>query len=97
MRRSWLALALGGAALATAFIAGERSSALSEIRRLPGPDRARIFGRAFEDLRATCSGTRAAGALLQHCREQARFVMLFPECDGGCHRFTVGLLPHAAR
>jgi hypothetical protein len=93
-----LALMVGATALILALAAGARFGARAEIRALSARDRARIFGRALEDLRTTCADpARANGALRDHCRAQAEFLTLFPECDAVCRSLAAGALPHARR
>jgi len=92
------ALVLGAALLVLALVAGTRSRTLADIRTLSAGDRARIFGRALEDLKTTCANlAQVDGALRDHCRAQAEFLRLFPECDPTCQSLTAGALPHARR
>jgi hypothetical protein len=97
-RRPILALTLGAALLAVALAAGAHSRAVTDIRAMSADDRARIFGRALEDLKTACGDpARADGALRDHCRAQAEFLTLFPECDRVCQSIAAGALPHARR
>ena len=93
-----LALAVGALLLILAVAAGTRSRSLADIRALSAPDRARMFGRALEDLKTSCpTPERVEGALRDHCRAQAEFVRLFPECDRACQSLAAAVLPHAKR
>jgi hypothetical protein len=68
------------------------------VAHLPTSSRAAIFRRAYDDLHETCALPEAAdGAVLEHCRSEASFVILFPECDTACGRAARALLPHACR
>jgi hypothetical protein len=85
-------LAIGAAGLAA------QAAYQSPVRDLPGATRAPIFQRAYEDLRATCGVPEAAaGSLRDHCVEQARFVLLFAECDAACANLARATLPRAHR
>jgi hypothetical protein len=96
-RRPAFALVIGAAALAAAVAAGQRWSALAQIRAISAADRARIFASAFEDLRTACVPVSKPALLADHCRQQARFVALFPECDQRCQSLASRLLPHPRR
>jgi cytochrome b pre-mRNA-processing protein 3 len=97
-RRPVAALAAGATLLVVVLAVGTRPGARADIGRLSPGDRARIFGRALEDLRTACADpARLDGALRDHCRAQAEFVTLFPECDRVCQTIATALLPHARR
>ena len=97
-RRPVAALALGAALLALAVAAGARSRAVADVRALSPSERGRIFARALEDLKTACvEPAQPDGALRDHCRAQAEFLMLFPECDRVCQSMAAGALPHARR
>jgi hypothetical protein len=97
-RRPVLALTLGAALLVAALAAGARSRTVTDIRAMSADDRARIFARALEDLKTACADPALAdGTLREHCRAQAQFLTLFPECDRACQSITAGALPHARR
>jgi hypothetical protein len=97
-RRPLLALAAGGLLLALALAAGAHFRSVADIPGLSAGERARIFRRALDDLKTGC-GDRAHedGALRDHCRAQAEFLTLFPECDGACRALAAASLPHARR
>ena len=92
------ALGLGVCLLILALAAGTRSRSLADIRALSAGARARIFARALEDMKTTCADVaQIEGALRDHCRSQAEFLRLFPECDSGCQSVAAAALPHARR
>ena len=97
-RRATYALVGGGLLLVLALAAGARSRTVADIRALSAGARARIFASAFEDLKTACADSAATdGALRDHCRAQAQFVTLFPECDRACQSIASRSLPHARR
>ncbi len=97
-KRSVLALALGLVALTGAFVAGRQHSRLEEVRSLPPVERASIFARALNDQKTTCAAVDAADQVLRdHCRDQATFLVMFPECDAACESLAATALPHAHR
>ncbi len=97
-RRPILAFTGAAVLLALALAAGSRSRTVVDIRALSAQERARIFGPALEDLKAACTDPiREDGALRDHCRAQAEFLTLFPECDRVCQSVAAGALPRARR
>ncbi|NBD09676.1 MULTISPECIES: hypothetical protein [Corallococcus] len=74
----WLLL-WGLAAVALASTCSDRRG----LQGLPAGERAALFQQTSESFRALCEGPRA-GDFLPRCREQARFLLGFPECDGVC-------------
>ncbi len=96
-RRPVFALVIGAMALAAAVVIGERWSTVAQIRAMSGAERSRIFARAFDDLQTACAAAPVGSLLTDHCRQQARFVTLFPECDARCQALATSLLPHARR
>jgi cytochrome b pre-mRNA-processing protein 3 len=62
-------------------------SEMRAIRALPADRRAALYRRTLEDLESVC-GTSHASDLDGHCREQARFILTFPECDEACTRLA---------
>lgn len=81
-RIAWLAVPLVlAASLAVLFFVQKRVE--HEIAELPPSERRAFYERTLETLRATCS--RAAGPeVSEYCRQQARFITHFPECDAAC-------------
>ncbi|TQF16642.1 hypothetical protein FJV41_07420 [Myxococcus llanfairpwllgwyngyllgogerychwyrndrobwllllantysiliogogogochensis] len=73
-------LALGGAlATMVGWLASERRAVLS----LEPDARAAVFDDAWAGFQRLCSTPMHTG-LVPRCREQARFLLLFPECQGAC-------------
>jgi hypothetical protein len=69
-----------------------------EIGGLPADERAGIYARVADDLERTCTAPSAQeGALRDHCRREAAFVVLFPECDARSASLARSILPHARR
>ncbi|HVT08554.1 MAG TPA: hypothetical protein VHO67_13930 [Polyangia bacterium] len=97
-RRSVFAVALGLVALTGAFIAGRQHSRLQQVRSLDPEARASIFARALDDLKTSCAAVDPADEVLrEHCRDQATFLVMFPECDAACESLAAAALPHAHR
>lgn len=93
-----VACAVGVLALAVALGAGARWRRVAEIRALSPPERTRIFSRALDDLKTTCARREETdGPVREHCRGQAEFLTLFPECDARCQLLVSAALPHARR
>ena len=66
------------------------------IRDLPPEARAHMFHQSLTEVRSTCVETYAAhGPLREHCVEQARFILRFPECGPECRTVANTVLPHA--
>lgn len=59
---------------------GEEERAL---RRLPPAERAALYHRTMDTLTSVCAGERR-DELRDLCSDQARLVLLFPECDASC-------------
>ncbi|RKG96670.1 hypothetical protein [Corallococcus carmarthensis] len=62
------------------------ASTCSDRRRLQGlspKERAALYQRTSDEFRTLCEGPHARDFLLR-CREQARFLRDFPECDDAC-------------
>lgn len=91
--RPWIA----SAAIALAVIAflslwiWLRNSESRALREMPAAERAALYQRTAEDLRTLCGPDRSAD-LADHCREQATFLLKFPECDGTCSRMANDVL-----
>jgi hypothetical protein len=74
------------------------SATEGSIRHLSAGERAEVYARSIEDLERSCtSGAAATGALRDHCRQQAEFVELFPECAASCQALARSILPQARR
>ena len=97
-KRSPLAVVAGLLVLIGAFVAGRQHSRLQEVRSLAPQARASIFARALDDMKTTCASVDPADEVLRdHCRDQATFLVMFPECDAGCESLAAAALPHAHR
>ncbi len=60
------------------------------IRHLPEQERRALYDRTLRTLQAPCgSGERLPG-LEAFCREQAAFIVEFPECDAECAALARG-------
>jgi hypothetical protein len=60
-------------------VGGERRA----IRALPDAQRALVYTRTMDDLRAFC-GENRLGALRDHCVNLSEFVAQFQECNSEC-------------
>lgn len=85
-RRRALRAWIGAAILIVAALGGwylRWASTGGEIESLPANERHAFYVRTLEDLRTVC--TRTSGPNLdEHCRDQARLLVRFPECDATC-------------
>jgi hypothetical protein len=70
-----------------------------KIRDLPPGLRGELYRRSLGDAESACALPAAGdgGALHEHCLEQARFLLLFPECDAHCRTLATSILPRAHR
>jgi len=69
-----------------------------DIHRLTPAVRLSLYQRTLEEVETLCHQPAAsAGALRDHCVEQARFVEQLPECKDACRRSANIVLPHARR
>ncbi len=69
-----------------------------KVQDLPPAARGELFRRSLVDVEASCALASARdGSLREHCLAQARFVLLFPECDAHCRALASSILPHARR
>jgi hypothetical protein len=93
-----LAIAAAAGLLFVASVALSRAQTVGSIAGLPPTERTAIYQRALDDAEAACAiPTARTGALADHCRSQAEFLILFPECDARCQRIAAAILPHARR
>lgn len=67
-----------------------------EVRDMSQPERAALYHRALETLRASCAHGRGP-VLADYCEEQANFVRHFPECDQECRTLCARAVPLPAR
>ena len=95
-RAAW---ALGLAAFGTVVgLAVAQWWGIDRLRALPVGVRADAFARAMRDIEMVCNPPATEdGPLGEHCRQQARFVAIFPECASECWRLVDRLLPRARR
>ncbi len=87
--RRWVASGLVVAGLAALAIhwQGEPER---EVRGMPAPERRALYQRTWETLQGTCA--HAPGPTVRdHCREQATFIGLFPECNDSCRDLVAKL------
>jgi hypothetical protein len=98
-RRGWgLPLAAAGGLLFIAIAALSRAEGAGSIQSLPPQERSTLYERTLADTESSCAlPDSRTGALHDHCLRQAEFLVLFPECDGGCRQLTGAILPHATR
>lgn len=76
-------LGISAAALIVATIALTMGRASREIESLPTSERQALYQRTLETLRTSCM--QATGpTVTEYCREQAAFILRFPECDREC-------------
>jgi CheY-like chemotaxis protein len=67
-----------------------------ELWRLPAVERAGYFARTLSDVSMGCAGAEVPTAIVrEHCQHQARFLLLFPECDSACRQLAIGALPRS--
>jgi hypothetical protein len=72
--------------------------AIDRLRGLPMGMRGEAYARAMLDIERVCNPPPTEEAPLgEHCRQQAQFVVVFPECASECRRLVDGLLPRARR
>jgi len=62
------------------WVLGAEQRAINAME--PGK-RAVVFQQSFASFETLCGGY-SGEALMANCRRQARFLRLFPECDGSC-------------
>ncbi|WP_147444990.1 hypothetical protein [Corallococcus sp. CA053C] len=53
------------------------------VQGLTPTDRAALFQQTWDSFHSLCEEKEASG-FTRRCREQARFLLLFPECDDAC-------------
>jgi hypothetical protein len=66
------------------------------IRALPDAERKALYQRTLADLESVCARPHASN-LDDHCRDQAEFILQFPECDAACGRLARSQLAHPTR
>ena len=78
-------LALGALA-AVAFWVWSLWSEQRAIRSLPEGERVALYERTLANLQSVCASPDPA--LADYCREQARILLEFPECDEACRELA---------
>jgi|GEM_PF-6878684 len=72
-----------GLGVALAAMVGWLASERRAVLTLEPEARAAVFDDAWAGFQRLCSAPLHTG-LVPRCREQARFLLLFPECQGAC-------------
>lgn len=67
-----------------------------EISDMPAPQRQALYQRTSQTLQQSCA-TETDSALRDYCRDQADFILHFPECDEDCHALARRFLHVPAR
>jgi len=98
MRTSWLVLGTLAILLGLAYVLATPGREAAQLHRLPDGARVALYQRTLAETTSLCRlPSAASGVVHDHCVEQARFLLMFPECDREC-RFAAGsVLPHARR
>lgn len=78
------------------WIAWSLSAERRAIAGLPAEERGRIFAHTRETVETMCRDP-SEPSLRSRCREQAEFLLMFPECDRDCEALIAPLLRHATR
>jgi hypothetical protein len=69
-----------------------------QAESLPAQTRSELYAHGMEELTTICLQPSAvAGSLREHCLEQARFVVLLPECKSDCRSAVGAVQPHARK
>jgi hypothetical protein len=69
---------------AIAFFQVDRGDERAAIGELPAQERRALYERTLRTLASSCAPIKQRQGLADHCREQAEFIVQFPECDGAC-------------
>lgn len=86
-RRPLTVLAVGLTAVAAGTLWYLTESAeRSAITELPAVERKALYARTLNTLKSSCSARNKPRGLDDFCREQAAFIVQFPECDAACRR-----------
>ncbi|HXC51370.1 MAG TPA: hypothetical protein VN634_10835 [Candidatus Limnocylindrales bacterium] len=64
---------------------------------LPADSRERIYHRSFDDMAALCGLPDMPEPLAVRCRDEATFLMRFPECQQECRALVAAYLPQPSR
>ena len=95
-RARWFVGALALAAVIGTFASIE-SNLDREIRDLPTAQRTALYLRTLDTLRTTCEQVARGATMTEYCREQAKFIERFPECDAACHKVAMRFGPTPSR
>jgi hypothetical protein len=68
-----------------------------QVREMPQDARLTLYTQVLAQVQSCRDVSATTGPLRDHCTDQARFVLLFPECVGSCQRAAYDVLPHAHR
>ena len=64
------------------------------VRALPPDVQAATYRRAYEDLATVCPGQPELG---EHCSDEARFIVRFPQCQADCQRVARRYFPTVSK
>jgi cytochrome b pre-mRNA-processing protein 3 len=67
-----------------------------ELSGMSAPARKDLYERTLQTLQTVCSEPRGT-ELDDHCQQQARFIVRFPECDGACRELAARFAPQPTR
>ena len=67
------------------------------VTSLSAPDRRALYDRTLRTLETTCDQPKRPHGLDDFCKEQAEFIVKFPECDATCESRATRLSPLPAR
>lgn len=84
-RRIAIFVAIAAAVVAVlALWRADRGEERQAIEQLSGQERRALYERTLNTLRTSCDPKTLPQGLDDFCREQAEFVVQFPECDDVC-------------
>jgi cytochrome b pre-mRNA-processing protein 3 len=67
-----------------------------ELSDLPDSERRVLYHRTLETLRTTCRQPPGP-QMAEHCRQEAEFVLRFPECDSECRELATRFIRRPSR
>src|SRR5262245_10889720 len=67
------------------------------IRLLPAEERRALYERTLRTLRSPCGSEKRASGLDEFCRDQAVFILEFPECEAECVSLARSNLPSPSK
>ena len=74
-----------------------RSAETRAIRHLPAEERRALYERTLRTLHEPCATQPQGNGLRSFCRDQAEFVLQFPECSAECQTLARGYLGNPAK